>query len=124
MSKCWITLIALGALALSYAFEGTYDVKGYDPYEKKSYEGSVVIKKDKSGTYQALWQLEEGGKEYQDIGTGLKFDEDKISFIFKDNLGGPDEGIQLYTRKEEKTLEGPFTLLNKSLIGKETLTKR
>jgi hypothetical protein len=47
-----------------------------------------------------------------------------ISFIFKDNQGGPDEGIQLYTRKDQNTLEGPFTLLNKSLIGKETLTKR
>jgi hypothetical protein len=54
MAKLWIALIALcAAITTSYAFEGTYDVKGYDPYEKKSYEGSLVIKKDRSGAYQA-----------------------------------------------------------------------
>jgi hypothetical protein len=109
---------------LSWAFEGTYDVQGYDPYEKMDYQGSLTIKKDKNGVYQANWLLKEGKNQYNDIGTGLKISDDTISFIFKDNQGGSDEGVQIYTRMDDKTLEGPWVLLSKNLVGKETLIKR
>jgi hypothetical protein len=108
----------------SYAFEGTYDIKGYDPYEKMPYEGTLTIKKDKNGVYQASWDFIENGTHYQDTGTGLKSDDDKISFIFEGVEGSEELGLQLYKVKNSNTLEGPFVLLSRNLVGKETITKR
>ena len=112
------------ATVVSYAFEGTYDIKGYDPYEKMPYEGTLTIKKDKNGVYQAHWDFIENGAHYQDIGTGVKSDSDKISFVFEGVEGSEEVGLQLYKVKNSTTLEGPFILLNRNVMGKETITKR
>ena len=37
--------------------EGTYNVTGFDPYEKKSYKGTVEISKNANNVYQAHWTL-------------------------------------------------------------------
>ena len=103
-----------------YAFEGTYDVSGNDPYEKMDYTGSVTIKKDKNDVYQAKWVITEGGKQYKYNGTGLKEDNDTISFAYQ---GGSETGLQMYTRKDDQTLEGPYVILDKNLVGIETITK-
>ena len=67
---------------------------------------------------------ERGGKQYKYNGTGLSLDEKTISFTYKDSQGGSEEGLQIYTRKDDQTLEGPFVLLDKNLVGTETVTLR
>jgi hypothetical protein len=112
----------LSAIA-AYCFEGTYDVSGNDPYDKMDYSGSLTIKKDKNAVYQTKWVLKEGGKQYRYNGTGLSLDDKTISFIYKDSQTGSEEGLQIYMRKDEQTLEGPFVILDKNLVGKETITQ-
>jgi len=107
-----------------YGIEGTYSVTGNDPYGKNSYSGTAVITKDKNEVYQGRWDFEEGGKKYNDTGTGIKRNNE-VSFIFK-NASGQDEeyeGVQVYRIKGD-ILEGPFVLLNKNLVGNEKLVKQ
>lgn len=124
MIKAIVTLMFMFLVGISlHAIEGTYNVTGYDPYEKESYTGTLVIFKGKNGVYEANWILKEGGKQYQNVGTGL-VRGNQASFVFKTPPGEREieEGLQLYTI-EGDTLEGPFVLLNKNLIGHEKLEK-
>jgi hypothetical protein len=114
-----LTLSAVSA----FAFDGDYTVSGYDPYDKMDYTGSLSIIKDKN-VYQAKWTIKEGGKQYKYVGTGLKIDDDTISFLFKDAAGVEEDGLQVYMRTDDQTLQGPFVLINKNLIGTETVKLR
>src|SRR5690242_1026931 len=103
----------------AFAFEGNYELTGYDPYDKMDYTGSLTIIKDKN-VYQAKWVIREGGKHYKYLGTGLKIDDDTISFLFKETSGA-EEGLQVYVRTDDQTLQGPFVILDKNMIGTETI---
>jgi hypothetical protein len=118
-----IILSALSAIT-AFAFEGNYAISGNDPYDKMDYTGSLSIKKDKNNVYQAKWVVQEGGKQYKYNGTGLSLDDKTISFTYKDSQSGSEEGLQIYTRKDDQTLSGPFVILDKNLVGSETITLR
>ena len=114
---------SLSAVSLNAKdIEGSYDVTGFDPYEKKSYTGTVEITKGANDVYQAQWTLNLVPKSYK--GTGLK-NKDEVSFIYQASL--PRErgevGLQVYAIKGNK-LEGRFVYADGSLIGNETLTKK
>ncbi len=105
------------------AIEGNYDLTGYDPYDKKPYTGTIAITKDKNEVYQASWNITEEGQKFTYTGTGLKRGGE-VSFVFRNTSAGQDElGLQIY-KISDKTLEGPFVLLNKNLVGSEKLIKK
>jgi len=123
MKKSILNWIAAWLCAASlHAIEGIYDVKGYDPYEKKPYTGTIEITKDDNDVYQAKWVLDVAPSNY--IGTGLKI-KDQVSFIYQsipEKIGG-EVGLQIYMIEKDK-LEGPFVYYKGALVGKETLTKK
>ncbi len=126
MKKTLLATVAacLASLSLYGDIDGKYSVSGSDPYNKgRLYTGSVTISKDQNGVYQASWVLLESGKEFRDIGTGIKTG-DQVSFAFKNTPGQADEyqGLQIYTIKGD-TLEGPFVFIGKNLVGAEKLIK-
>ncbi len=123
MKKMLLALVSTCLLSLSlYAIEGTYSVKGYDPYEKKAYTGKIEITKKDNGVYQAKWVLDLAPKEY--TGTGL-MTGNQVNFVFESSSSrtGGGIGLQNYTISGD-TLQGPFVYYNKPLVGTETLTKK
>lgn len=106
--------------ATLYGFEGSYSLRGVDPYEEQLYSGRVDIVKDQNGVYQAHWIINDN-ETY--LGTGLKT-EDEIAFVFigqKPKAHTPPlTGLQLY-KIEGETLKGTWVLWNRALIGYETL---
>lgn len=118
-----VILAFIGSITLNAQnFEGIYKVKGFDPYEKKSYAGTVEITKDDNDVYRAQWTLDLDPPNY--TGTGLK-NRDQLIFVYQSSTPRPGGkvGLQIYTIKKNK-LEGNFVYYDGSLVGTEILTKQ
>jgi hypothetical protein len=100
--------------------DGDYKVRGYDPYEKKEYEGFAHLKNVGNGIYEAYWEVGEPMEIY--TGTGIR-DGNSLIFVFKIKYDhGGKVGIQNYTISNGK-LTGYWIYHNKQARGKETLEK-
>lgn len=101
--------------------QGTYNVRGSDPYQKATYTGTATIQQDANQVYQIDYTLSDGSK-YQ--GTGF-VNNDQFSFVFNDvNPANKNHiGVQVATISE-KGLEGKWVLLTQNLVGTETLSKK
>jgi hypothetical protein len=118
----WKMSVLAGMLAISlFSFEGAYQGSGSDPYEDATYTVKAVFTKDQNGVYQATWEEVEKGVTAHYVGTGMKF-KDCISFTYLNTENSSDMGIQFYKLKGD-TLEGPFVMINKNLVGNEKLTR-
>ena len=121
MKKLIFGLMLTTSACLVADISGTYDVSGWDPYEKEAYTGTVIITKDQNNVYQGNWNLNDGEK-YQ--GTGLIGEKD-ATFIFVGGDPGQEvlQGVQYYSFEEEN-LNGAWVLINQNLVGSEKLQKR
>lgn len=116
MAACLFTLYSF-TLSLA-AFEGTYSVEGWDPYEKEKYTGTAVITKKEADVYDAKWTLD--NTVYR--GTGIQLG-DQISFAFTGNeLDTDATGVQVYQKQEDNTYTGTWVLMGETLVGKEKIT--
>jgi hypothetical protein len=104
--------------------EGDYIINGYDAYYEQSYTGIAQIIKIKGNVYNIKWTYDQNKSVYESFGTGILVD-DVFSVAFK-NLPSedtPEDGLQVYKLTRE-TLEGPYVLLGRNLLGFEKLQKQ
>ena len=125
VNPCLVALFYFSCCALSaFEIEGHYSASGFDPYFKNSYTGTALIIEDDNDVYQFRWDYDQGGKLYESMGTGIRVG-DFISIVFRDlpSENASEEGVQIYKITDD-SLEGPFVLADKNLIGTEKLTKK
>lgn len=110
--------------ALLASIEGTYLVTGFESRSdtKPWYQGTAEISKA-GEVYHIVWSFVLEGKEYSDLGTGLKVGE-QLSFSFMSSPAQEESysGLQVYKIKGD-TLEGPFVLLGDKKVGFERMKK-
>jgi len=114
----------LGILAALFStLEGSYLVTGYDNSEtKKWYQGSAEITKA-GDVYHVTWEFLLDGKEYNDIGTGIRVG-DQFSIVFK-SIPSQElqyEGLEVLKIKGD-SLEGPYVLFGEKKLGFERMKK-
>jgi len=115
-----LSCCSLGAIEI----EGDYFCSGYDPYYTQSYTGVVEIIQDDGSVYQVKWSYDQNNSVYESYGTGIRVGN-IFSVVFR-NLPSediPEDGLQVY-KVSEGTLEGPYVLLDKNLLGFEKLQKQ
>lgn len=120
-----ITALLLGISTVAYAdnsdISGSYECKGYDPYVKTYYNGTIDIKKT-GNTYHFIWHL--GGNDIYN-GTGLinKNLPNVVSAIFYSSDDVKSAGVETFNIQPDGTLEGQWTMNGKDLVGRETCKK-
>lgn len=98
---------------------GTYFTCGYDPYEDKKFEGTLVVKHLGSSVYEFDWTFVGGATK---VGTGI-YDKhfNVIAVNFGDSIDSSN-GVEIF-RVTENRIIGHWTKNNQTLIGRETLIK-
>jgi len=92
---------------------GVYDVKGTN-FDGSSYTGTARIKISSNTTCRIVWKT--GGTESSGI---CMRDEDSFAAAYK--LGN-SVGLVIYKINDDGSLEGVWTIADKSGAGTETLT--
>ena len=104
-------------ISLQAHIDGTYKVRGFDPYINQEYTGTALIERN-GDIYNILWTFDTGTQE---LGTGVRKD-DQLSVVFR-NIENPDViGVQAYEIHHHH-LKGPWASLGGSLVGIESLRK-
>lgn len=96
---------------------GTYSVSGYNPFAGKKYTAAATIQKTDE-TYSIVYNFPDGSV-YK--GTGVR-QGDWICFNFAKAKNAAIQGIVLFNI-DDSTLKGPWTLIGRTSIGTEELTK-
>jgi hypothetical protein len=101
-------------------FSGVYHCKGTDPYENKSYSGTVTIT-PQHGVYQLEMDYDDGANA---VGTGGQYDPTLLSVVFQDKNNLKHIGLEQYTfTPDHKTIQGYWVYLGDHRLGKEVCEK-
>lgn len=103
-------------------FIGTYKCKGYDPYLKKNYSGTVVI--SQQNTVYKVDMDYDTGEKYN--GTAGLFDDNSISVVFQSKNDLKLVGLERYAYIENnpKLIGGYWVYLGKDKLGTEECEKQ
>jgi len=110
----------LSVNSFAYNFIGVYKCKGYDPYLKRNYSGTVTIAAQ--NTVYKITMDYDTGEKYK--ATGGPYSTNLLSVVFQD-INKPDHvGLEQYTLSEdEKKMGGFWVYLGKDKLGEEICEK-
>ncbi len=114
-----ITIMSSSAYAEN--FIGTYQCKGYDPYLKKDYAGTVLIEQQNT-VYKITMKYDTGQKYHA---TGGQYNNELLSVVFQDEKDLKRVGLEQYqVQSDKKTMGGFWVYLGKDLLGQETCIRQ
>lgn len=118
MRKLFITLAIIFPLT-SFAendFLGTYQCKGTDPYLKKDYKGTVIVKQQ--NTVYSIVMNYDTGENY--MATGGQYNPTLMSVVFQDKKNLKRVGLEQYALSDDKkTMRGYWVYLGQDKLGRE-----